>query len=289
MILEAIGQRILSNPTWQQAIYDAALTAWRQRKSQHPTEQQHLKTAVEDIDRRIARLVDSIENGVADVDVKERLDERRREKAALAKQLDQARRIAAEPAAEPTMAWIVEQLQNLSSLLHAGGPAAALALRELVGGKIVMRDMRKAVHTPCHMQGRFVVRTSQVLATRDLAAQLPQHNYELNSDHPGEEIVIDFREPQVHEQIADQVKELWDAGKTYREIADVVGRNRNLVAKALALWFQQRGMEVPKDRPRSLEVPTSHNGSQEALQSGEKRNNLESLSHGVCDYQLIRP
>ena len=60
--------------------------------------------------------------------------------------------------------------------------------------------------------------------------------------------VLDLREPAPEELIVDQVKALWDAGLTYREIAAQVGWNRNLVAAAVARWHREQGLESPDGR-----------------------------------------
>jgi DNA invertase Pin-like site-specific DNA recombinase len=67
-------------------------------------------------------------------------------------------------------------------------------------------------------------------------------------DRGGIEVEIEFLERPIHEQIADEVKNLWDEGLKYTEIAKRIGWNRNLVAKAVAFWHESRGLPVPDGR-----------------------------------------
>jgi chromatin segregation and condensation protein Rec8/ScpA/Scc1 (kleisin family) len=93
-----------------------------------------VEKALEDVERRINRLVDQVEDGVADPSIRGRLAERREERRTLSKRRDVLRRADAQPRHEPTDAWLREQLQNLGATLREGNPAAAGALRQLVGG-----------------------------------------------------------------------------------------------------------------------------------------------------------
>ncbi|MFP4053561.1 MAG: recombinase family protein [Phycisphaerae bacterium] len=54
---------------------------------------------------------------------------------------------------------------------------------------------------------------------------------------------ITLHQQPVHERIAEDVKRLWDEGLKYTKIAERVGWNRNLVAKALNWWREQHGLD----------------------------------------------
>jgi transposase len=91
------------------------------------------------------------------------------------------------------------------------------------------------------LRGQFVIRSGQLLdalGARAVGAE----------EGAAEELVVDFRDPAPAEKVVEQVKALWDAGLTYREIATRVGWNRNIVAAAVALWHRQRGLEPPDGR-----------------------------------------
>jgi transposase len=97
------------------------------------------------------------------------------------------------------------------------------------------------------MQGRFVIRTAQVLQALQAPAQGESRGGLSETAAGGEEIVIDFREPDTEEVIGDEVMELYSAGLTFRQIAARVGRNRNLVKAAVVRWHLEHGQEPPMD------------------------------------------
>jgi DNA invertase Pin-like site-specific DNA recombinase len=248
MIVEAIGQRILANPVWLQAVFEETLAAGREQGARRPEELQRTEQALAEVERKLARLVDSIEGGNDAPEVRSRLAERRRERAALMQQLATLRPTEARPQPDPTIPWLAAQLGQLQEVLKAGGPAAAHALRDLVGGQVVVHEMHRPGRKRHYLQGRFVIGPVQVLTSLGLPAPGREAAPAASPAGLTEVVVLDFREPEPAEQIADQVKALWDAGWTYREIAARVGRNRNLVTEAVARWHRERGLEPPDGR-----------------------------------------
>ena len=63
MILAKVGRRILSDPVWFRAVFAQTLKAWRRHEQQVPTELASAERALADVERKITRLVDRIENG----------------------------------------------------------------------------------------------------------------------------------------------------------------------------------------------------------------------------------
>jgi hypothetical protein len=72
------------------------------------------------------------------------------------------------------------------------------------------------------------------------------------SNYMGEasEVVIDFREPTVAEQLADKVKALCDQGKLIKMVATDLHISRNLATRALAHWYERNGSPRPDGRSR---------------------------------------
>jgi site-specific DNA recombinase len=248
MIVKAIGQRILSNSSWKQVVFEETLAAWKAQGERRPDEIQTATRALAEVDHKIGRLVDSIENGNDMPEVGHRLLERRKERASLVKTLEELNRTETLQPPEPTMQWVAENLGHLAEVLAAGGPAAAHALRNLVGGHILVHEIREPGRQRFYMQGKFVIRSVQVLKSLAIKGNNAGASIAGNAPAAAEEIVLDFRDPAPDEQIVDAVKELWDAGLTYREIAAQVGWNRNIVAAALARWHRDRGLEPPDGR-----------------------------------------
>ena len=50
LILTAIGQRILSNPAWRNAVLDETLVAWKQQQDQQPGELHTLQNALAEVE-----------------------------------------------------------------------------------------------------------------------------------------------------------------------------------------------------------------------------------------------
>ena len=192
--------------------------------------------------------MDSIESGNDSPEVRSRLAERRQEREALLKEFEKLTRTEDQRQPEPTFMWFTERLGHLTEELAARGPAAAHALRNLVGGQVVVREIRDPGRRRHHVQGRFVIRSAQALKSLGVAEPSAGEGAAANAKDVVEEVVLDFRDPDPDKQIVDQVKALWDAGLTYREIAAQVGWNRNIVAEAVARWHRERGLEPPDGR-----------------------------------------
>ena len=92
-ILEVIVQRILMNPKWRDVVYQegAATAYWREQGKNTPTELENIERALKETERKIANLLDGLENGIDLPDISGRLKERRTEQAAL---LREAERLA---------------------------------------------------------------------------------------------------------------------------------------------------------------------------------------------------
>ncbi len=92
MILEAVGQRMFSNPTWLHAVFEETVASWKAQEECRPNEVQKTEKGLAEIERKISRLVDSIEDGNDSPEVSKRLAERRKDRIALAKELEQLSR-----------------------------------------------------------------------------------------------------------------------------------------------------------------------------------------------------
>jgi DNA invertase Pin-like site-specific DNA recombinase len=250
LILDVVGQRVLADPIWFRAVFDAVLQAVRERDRDIPTELAAVEKALEDVERRINRLVDQVEDGVDDPSIRDRLAERREERRTLSKRRDVLRRANAQPRHEPTEAWLREQLQNLGATLREGNPAAAVALRELVGGAIVVTEIRCEGRKRFHLQGRFTIRSAAVVNLLTGAADSETQTGTGLEPGPSEEIVIDFVKENPLDASADQVKEFCDQGLMNVEIAQRLECSRSQVTKLLHHWFESRGLEMPDGRAR---------------------------------------
>jgi site-specific DNA recombinase len=241
LILRAISDRILSNAELVTLALKSVRTEWDRLQRELPNQRKAAEDALADVERRIARLVDQCE----EQDVPElaaRLKARRAERDALQTELRCLHEDDQRLAEPPTAAWVEERLADLRTVLHNGGPAAAHALRDLVGGKIVVTEIRRPGRKRHYLRGRLVIRlralSTTLAATTDDAGGV--------DDGPEEAVEIDFRPLQPYEELAEKAKELWDAGLEIEEIGQQLGCGRALVTRALHHWYLQRG-ETPPD------------------------------------------
>jgi hypothetical protein len=115
----------------------------------------------------------------------------------------------------------------------------------LVGGQIVVEEIQEPGRQRHWLRGTFTIRTAALAASvrgQGMAGGAPA------GPEAGEEIVLDFREPRSYEEIADEVKALFDKGVSYADMAAELGCHRNMVMKALRHWHAQRGLPAPDGR-----------------------------------------
>jgi site-specific DNA recombinase len=148
LILEEIGQRILSDEPWRRAVHEQALKAWNDFESTVPAELSAAQKQLAAVEQKIARMVDQIEDGLDDPDVKKRLAERRKEKEQIARSIAKLRNAATSRPPKPTPEWMDEQLRNLHQVLSTGTPAAAIALGNLIGDVVVSKVSRPGRKRP---------------------------------------------------------------------------------------------------------------------------------------------
>ncbi len=143
MVLSVVSQRILANEAWFQHVLASMKAAWDEAQRELPSELESIERLLAEKRRQIDRLMNSIESGQASSDVSERIAQRRREHDALDRRFRMMNRKRDEIAKPPTEEFLREQLLKLDELLQqADTPAAALALRSLVGGEIILEEVR---------------------------------------------------------------------------------------------------------------------------------------------------
>ena len=250
MILDAVGCRILEDPVWADRVYRETEKAWNSFEATLPNELKNVRRKLTQVGRKIDRLLDSIEEGDDDPDVKKRLSARRQERVALERQLKRLESADQERPEKPTKSWVEEQLRSLGETLSQGGPAAAHALRALVGGEIRVLEVREEGRQRFYLRGCFTI------TTRNVAAALSCEIHQDPSDAPAlddqacEEIVIDFIPPNPLDAQADEAKALYDQGLKCKEIGKRLGVSKSSVTKRIKHWFESRGLEMPDGRAR---------------------------------------
>jgi len=258
MILDEIGKRILASSTWRQAVLDAALAYWHAQEAHIPTELAAAEKALADVERRVTNLLDRIENGDDMPELVVRLSERRSEKQELTTRVERLRRADDGRRPEPTAAWVDEQLCHLGSTLSDTSPAAAYALRDLVGGQIVVTEVRRPDRQRHYLQGRFAITSTALVSGLVGSAEGTDADAVSDSDGLVEEIVIDFREPSEIEALSEQAKKLYDEGMPNAEIAEHLGCSRSRLTAILKHWFKSRSLKMPDGRSRRASLKKKH-------------------------------
>lgn len=247
LILRELSLRILANPAWLEAVFQETQRAWVVRRSTLPDELRDLAGALDEITRKIGRLVDSLEgDGTPDPDISRRLAERRAERRELEAKLVTAKAAAAEQPLEPTRDWVREQVTKLSEVLSGAGPAAAYALRDLLDGPIRVRQIERDGKKRHFLRGILRLRTSTVLTPLGMKGA---------QDSPYEEITLDFVRPNPLDEASEQAKALWDEQLPNKEIALRLGCTRSMVTKLLKHWSRRHGVELPDGRSRRGQLP----------------------------------
>ena len=261
MILDQVSNRILANPAWFQAVMQTFHAAWKQQEAQLPTELNAARTALADVDGKIRNLLDQAEGKTDVPELQQRIQERRQQKNGLEEQLALLEKARQNRAPEPTPQWVEKQFGHLAEVLKDGGPAAAHALRTLVGHRITVSEVREEGRKRHYLRGTFGIKAAAVAGAMISSATGAKNVTSSNNadgqaqDGWQEAIVIDFREADRCEALADEVKALFDQGLKFRAIAAELGCGRPLVNKAFRYWFTSRGLEAPDGRSLRKRLP----------------------------------
>jgi site-specific DNA recombinase len=242
MILNVIGHQILADATLRAVMLDAAVRNWDAIQRDLPDDVRAAEIALAEVDRVVTRLLDKCER--EDVpELEERLSQRRAERETLRSKLAKLRSQSPSQAQRPTAASIDSEITKLKETLRGGGPAAAIALRNLVGGQIKVQEVRRPDKQRHYLQGRFTL--SLYSLGKAIGGPSDPQAY-IDVTELAKEIVIDFREPEDYEALADVVMADFEAGLTIRQIAAKHECSRGLVDRARAHWYTRRG-ETPPD------------------------------------------
>jgi site-specific DNA recombinase len=257
LILEEIGQRILSDEAWRRAVHEQALKAWNDFESTIPAELSAAQKQLAAVEQKIVRMVDQIEDGLDDPDVKNRLADRRKEKEQIARNIAKLRNATTSRPPKPTNEWMDEQLKNLQEVLSSGTPAAAIALGNLIGDVMVTEVSRPGRKRP-FLRGEFVLRTRSVVNVLIRAHGSESSDAAAGQDAADEKITVEFVEPDPKYEMSDRVKELSDQGLVNWEIAEKLDLHRSRVTLFFNFWFERRGLPVPnrQERPKRKQRQT---------------------------------
>jgi hypothetical protein len=235
LILEAVQRRILENEDWLKAIWTDTKLAWHSLYRTLPDAVGQAKQQLAEAERRIERLLDSLEDGPEDEDVQKRLEKRRTERDAAKQKLQELDRCCPKSIGEPTLDWVRERVDALADTLRCECSGAS-ALRDLVGGRIVVEEVRQPGKKRHFLRGRFTIRTAKIVAVVDPALERVVENSALD-----QEIVLDFLPLRRLDQEAEEAKRLFDSGMVRTDIARRLGCCRAKVTKLMKVWATNHG------------------------------------------------
>ncbi len=252
MILHEIGARILCSREWLEAVLKQTLESCRQRSQQHPAEIAAVETSLADVEQKIGRLIDRIESGLDDAGVSQRLAQRQRERRELLKSLERLQRLDMKPTPQPTEEWVRNKLSRLGDVLSGASPSSAMALRDLIDGKIVVTEIRREGKKRGHLQGRLTISATAI------ASAFVETGDACGERSKVEKIVIDFVEENPIDGESETAKKLYDEGLLNVEIADRLNCSKSKVTKLMRHWFESRGLPMPDGRSRRSALPRKH-------------------------------
>ncbi|MCB9922379.1 MAG: recombinase family protein [Planctomycetaceae bacterium] len=258
MILERIGTGILDDDNWFAAIFESLQCSWREGMRRRPAELAAAENCLADIDRKIERLIDRVENGYEDSGLKERLSQRRSERREQLKTIDRLKKTREQGSHEPTEEWLRSELKQLGRELRTDIPAAAIALRNLVGGKIVVTEVSNDGRKRHDLQGRFTIKVDSVAAAVAGFSLAPETIQDSSTSNLSEPIVIDFVDPSPLEGPSEEAKRFYDMKLMNSEIAKRMCISKSQVTKLLKYWFESRALTMPDGRSRRSTLKRKH-------------------------------
>lgn len=247
-LLAVIGEHVLDNPAWMDAVVQETRAAWEEVRRQNPDERVAVEAELAAVQVKIGRLVDAVEDGKGvGEELTARLAVRRRVRAELEAKLARLNASARE-VEPPTREWVAERVAELGDVLRAGGADAATALRRLVGGHITVAEATSLERKRKHLVGTFTLAAADALTDGSSGASARPAS--------GETVRVAFNAEPPWAAVAAEVKAEYDAGIDFRGIAAKLGCPSPWVAKALAWWHTTRGLPKPDGRTERSRLTT---------------------------------
>ncbi len=252
MILEEIGQRVLEDEAWSQAVVDATVAAWNDSRRTRPDETPGLRQQIQQIERKIAKLLDQLEEDDDPApEIRVRLSQRRREKEMAERRLKEMESEPKPPAEPPTPECVRGALSKLAESLKGAPKLAREAIGELLNGAIVVREIKSTGQQRKVLQGTFSLPVSKaVKAIADWHREENADGSEPQVGEADETIVIDFREQTRTDEQGDMAWELYQQDEPHNEIARLVGVDKSQLTKILRQAAKRRGVELEDGRAR---------------------------------------
>lgn len=246
-ILEVLSEKILRDPKWLDAVVAETQRAFREQEFASPSAIADLEKQIKEDEHAISRLIQAIELGSDDLGaLADRVRDRTQAKKLRQHELEKLRTANSTASGPPTREGIIHKLQHLDKVLNTGGYDANKALRDLIGGHIVLHLRDEPGKKRRFYVGAFSLRTRILqLGTSSGPASNPNEQQDV-----AETIEIEFRDDPPWAVYSQEAKDRVDAGQYYPQIAAELGITEQWAAKAFAHWHRVREMAVPDLRHR---------------------------------------
>ncbi len=274
-LLKFLADLLTSWPEW----IDKALDAMRQQITettrQIPENLAGDERRLKELETQIANLVDALADGtVQSQAVRHRLDEAEQEAAFLRKRIDDARKLLAEPVELPSNEWILQQMNDLASVIREGGYQSALLLRSILG-RVEADQMippgKKRGYARLHFRiNGWEVLKAALQETGDLPRILEAMPSDSGKEAPSDAFVLDLGEPTLMDRWAPKIAELRAAGIKWTEIVEITGLDLN---RAYRAWKRhvdaQHDMDEDKDEATPEEPDSDDDESDDSSKTEE--------------------
>ncbi|MDZ4685558.1 MAG: recombinase family protein [Planctomycetaceae bacterium] len=227
LLLDLLAERILRNEAWFEAVYQSTLRSWRESSDNSPGLVEAAHREVQQLDQKIGRLIDQVENAAEpDPGLTARLAERRRERTAAARRLQELEATVSSNPNEPTREHVRERLAHLHEVLTSAAPVANTALKVLLNAPIVLETVTVPGRERSYWRGTLQLTTSGVIEAGDCRRAAAGPNAPAaDSDSPQlqESITLDFVRPLAIDRQVVRAWELLQAHQPLKEIARQLG------------------------------------------------------------------
>jgi site-specific DNA recombinase len=236
LILNEIGQRLRHNPEWRNAVLQRAVEIWHELRRQNPTSVDELQRRLQNLDAKIQRLLDRIENDEQpNPDIGQRLQDRRRERAEVAREFERVQAHEREMPTPPSCEWVTVQLQDLSEVLRGNVTAANQALLRLLGESMRLELIEEEGRQRKFWPGSFAIQFLE-FSKLPVALQADENDRSVNP-----EIVLDFRDLPLEETQVQRSWVLLQEGHSFTEIAKELGVKKARVTGIMKIVARRFG------------------------------------------------
>ena len=293
MILEVIGQRLLADKVWIQAVVDATVAAWHENQQARPDETIGLRQEIQEVERKIAKLLDQLEQDDSPApEIRDRLTSRRLEKEKAERRLREVGAAPKAPDEPPTADWVREQLTKLAETVRGEPNLAREAILELLDCPIVVREIESSGKERKVLRGTFSLPASKTLQAiadwhrEETAEPPPDQVGEVN-----ESLVIDFRDQSRTDEQGDEAWGLYNQDLPHNEIARRIGCDRSQLTKILRHAAKKRGVELEDGRARRARLKHGYSRTlyNKLIEPAMELWNQDLLLHQIAERLKVDP